>query len=53
MRTYRVHVLAHIVEQYEVQAESPLEAEELWYEGRFLRTDDSSRDSIVLKVEAL
>ncbi len=53
MKSYRVHVLAHVVEQYEIQAANRHEAEELWCEGRFLRSDDSSSDSLVLRVEEL
>ena len=49
---YRVKIIAKTIETYEVEAESPEEAEENLCEGRLIGTDDDIENEF-LEVEAL
>ncbi len=51
MKTYRVKVLSRILEFYEVEADSPEEAEELYAIGHYLGCDEEALDSEVISVE--
>jgi hypothetical protein len=51
MKTYRVKVIIRILEFYEVEADSPEEAEEDYTFGRFLGSDEEALDNEVVGVE--
>jgi hypothetical protein len=41
MKKYRITILVRTIEEYEVEAETSAEAEELRAEGKLIRVDDS------------
>jgi hypothetical protein len=52
MKTYIVTVKVQMLEHYEVEAETPDEAMDLWQEGKFLGADDAHLESEPLKAVA-
>jgi hypothetical protein len=51
MKTYIVTVQVHAIELYEVEAESPDEAMELWQDGELLRQDFSRLEAEPLSAQ--
>jgi hypothetical protein len=51
MKTYRVKVISRVLEFYEVEADSPEEAEELYAFGHYLGCDEEALDSEVVSVK--
>jgi len=51
MKTYRVKVISRILEFYEVEADSPEEAEELYAVGDYLGCDEEALDNEIVSVE--
>jgi hypothetical protein len=46
MKKYRITILVKSIEEYEVEAESEVHAEELWPEGKLIRVDDNIDNDI-------
>jgi len=51
-KKHRVTIIAKTIETYEVEADNPNEAEELWCEGRLVDADDNIENEI-LRVEPI
>jgi len=51
MKTYRVKVIIRTLEYYEVEADSPEEAEELYALGDYLGCDEEALDNEVISVK--
>ena len=51
LKTYIVTVQVHAIELYEVEANSPDEAEELWQDGKFIREEFSRLEAEPLSAE--
>ena len=51
MRTYRVKVITRVLEFYEIEADSPEEAEELYALGHYLGCDEEALDNEIAGIE--
>ena len=52
MKTYIVTVQVHMLEYYEVEAETADEAMDLWQDGKFVGSDDSGLEAEPLEAKA-
>lgn len=53
MKKFHVKVAIKILEIYEIEAEDPADASELWSDGKLIHTNDEALDAEVLSVEEI